>query len=76
MTWHFPLTFDPQEAFLCIHSVSLVPKRGGGGGGVGVGGRGRVVGRGGAGNRDPLILYLNKILPFLIIAMTVNLTIS
>ena len=29
MTWHYPLTFDPQGAFLCMCSVSLVPKEGG-----------------------------------------------
>ena len=27
MTWHYPLTFDPQGAFVCICSVSLSPKR-------------------------------------------------
>ena len=29
MVWHFPLTFDPQEVFFHIFSVSLVPKDGG-----------------------------------------------
>ena len=28
MAWPYPLTFDPQGAFLCMCSVSLVPKRG------------------------------------------------
>ena len=26
MTWHYPVTFDPQGAFMSICSVSLVPK--------------------------------------------------
>ena len=28
MAWPYPLTFDPQGVFLCMCSVSLVPKRG------------------------------------------------
>ena len=28
MAWSYPLTFDPQGAFLCMCSVSLNPKRG------------------------------------------------
>ena len=26
MAWHYPLTFDPHAAFLCMCSVSLVPE--------------------------------------------------
>ena len=29
MTWRYPLTFDPQGAFLRMCNVSLVPKEGG-----------------------------------------------
>ena len=47
MAWHYPLTFDPQRAFLPMCSVSLVPKSMGGWSGVGSG--------------DPLILYPNKV---------------
>ena len=31
MSWHYPLTFDPQGAFVRICSVSLVPKEVGSG---------------------------------------------
>ena len=30
MVWSYPLTFDPQAAFLCICSVSLIPRGGSG----------------------------------------------
>ena len=30
MVWSYPLTFDPQGAFLCICSVSLIPRGGSG----------------------------------------------
>ena len=67
MAWSCPLIFDPQGAFLHVHSVSLAPPRVRRGAGVG----GWGAGMGGAGIGDPLILYSNKVLRLFVLAMTV-----
>ena len=53
MAWNYPLTFDPQGAFLHMSSVSPLSQK-------------REKG-------DPLIVYIDRVLPLFVLAMTIPL---